>query len=307
MADVIRLEIFPGSLSLRPTPGQYYFIYQPFRLTGWESHPFTLGSWTYETVAAPATQSLVAKGDPDIDVSQVPLLSDSSSGSSGSLAEYDPKILKLVFWIRPFDGWTRHLRQQCTRSPDRKLETALLIEGPYGEPFPLSNYESVLLVVGGTGIAAAVPYIQDHLARCAEMSETAQPFTRDIHLVWTTRQEAFIQHVVTQDLEPVIGRSDFRASFYVTSGAEQDGASDRGLFHDSPSPPPQMDLNILRGRPDLQSLILSHAQEAQLSDSSAAVMVCGPPAMADEARSAVHSTMLRGYTGVRYIEESFSW
>ncbi|GES66786.1 FRE family ferric-chelate reductase [Aspergillus terreus] len=201
-ADVIRLEVFPGSPSLSPTPGQYYFVYQPFRLTGWESHPFTLGSWTYETPAAPATQSLVAKGDPDIDVSQVPLLSDSSSGSSRSLAEDDPKILKLVFWIRPFDGWTRHLQQQCTRSPDRKLETALLVEGPYGEPFPLSNYESVLLVVGGTGIAAAVPYIQDHLARCAEMSETTQPFTRDIHLVWTTRQEAFIQHVVTQDLEP---------------------------------------------------------------------------------------------------------
>ncbi|KAL5362004.1 hypothetical protein BJX96DRAFT_166324 [Aspergillus floccosus] len=297
-ADVIRLELYPGSLNLCPTPGQYYFLYQPFRLTGWESHPFTLGTWTYESAAPPATQSLAAKGDPNIDVSQVPLLSDSSSGSSRSLAvpsEGDPKVLKLVFWIRPFDGWTRHLRQQCKRSPDRKLETALLLEGPYGEQFPLSNYESVLLVVGGTGIAAAVPYIQDHLARCAEKSETAQPLTRDIHLIWTTRQEAFIQHVVTQDLEPVLGRSDFRASFYVTSRAEPDRARDEGLFRNSPSPP-KMNLNILQGRPDLQSLILSHAQEAHLSDSSAAVMVCGPPAMADEARLAVHSTMLQGYT-----------
>ncbi|KAL4898075.1 FRE family ferric-chelate reductase [Aspergillus ambiguus] len=310
MADVIRLDICPGSLNFHPKPGQYYYLYQPFRFTGWESHPFTLGSWTYEGAEISYRNSRGRKDDRRVDVSQIPLLSDSSSGVSRSVtfpSQDDPRAPNFVFWIRPFDGWTRHLQEQCMRSPDRRLQMALLLEGPYGEPFPLSNYESILLVAGGTGIAAAVPYIQDYLAEISQKSESKHPLTRDIHLVWATRQEAFIQHVFVEDLEPVLHRSDFKASFYVTSGVKQDPPTEEGLFHNSVNTRAEQSLNIIQGRPDLRSIISSHAQEARLSGSSAAVMVCGPPAMADETRSAVHSMMRQGYKRIRYIEESFSW
>ncbi|KAF9884620.1 hypothetical protein FE257_001442 [Aspergillus nanangensis] len=310
-ADVIRLEVIPGSLSLKPTPGQYYFLYQPFRFTGWESHPFTLGAWTYEPMSSSSRERPFSKDGNGIDTSQVPLLSDSSSSTSravGTRPQPDREQLKLIFWIRPFDGWTRHLRGQCMRSPDRTVRTKLLLEGPYAEQFPLWNYESVLLVAGGTGIAAAVPYIQEHLARSAGQTVSEKTHTQDIHLVWTTRQEAFIQNVVAQDLSLAFDRDDFNASFYVTSHTKHHEPADEDpLFPNARDESTSQSLNIAQGRPDLRSIMLCHAQEAQLNDCSAAVVVCGPPAMADEARLAVHSAMRQGYDRIRYVEESFSW
>lgn len=47
-ADVIRLEITPGISALQVRPGDYHFLYQPFRFTGWENYPFTVGAWSYD-------------------------------------------------------------------------------------------------------------------------------------------------------------------------------------------------------------------------------------------------------------------
>ncbi|KAE8372399.1 ferric reductase like transmembrane component-domain-containing protein [Aspergillus bertholletiae] len=311
-SEVIRLEVIPGSNQLQPTPGQYYYLYQPFRLTGWENHPFTLGSWSSETGLSTsqtrAQTSSFVKRDNTLDVTQVPLLSDSSSGSRTppeDVPSFDePQGLRLVFWIRPFDGWTRHLRQQCVQSHSQTLDTTILLEGPYGEQFPLWKYESILLIAGGTGIAAAVPYIQDHLARSATDEVDSPTRIQNIHLVWTSRQEAFIREIAARELSLALARDDFRASFYVTSAtAIQDSGECSTLCEELSGKA----IEVGHGRPDLQSLVLGHAHEAQLSDCSAAVLMCGPPAMADEVRTAVNNAMRQGYPGIRYIEESFSW
>ncbi|PKX93593.1 ferric reductase family protein [Aspergillus novofumigatus IBT 16806] len=291
-ADIIQLELIPGS-GLQPAPGQYYFLYQPFRLTGWESHPFTLGSWSYND-GVPATPSLRLKSN-HIDVSEVPLLPETSSSSSDygtvdTSADLSERKLALHFWIRPYDGWTRHLRDQCLKSPTRTIQPNILLEGPYGEKCPLWKYESVLLIAGGTGIAAAVPYIQDHIIR----SSTGQTSTQDIHLVWTARQPALVRDIAGRELEQALRRKDFRVSFYVTA--------------ESMSPYEVMDgVEFGCGRPDLQAIITAHAEEARLSSSSVAVLVCGPSGMADQARAAVHQAMRRGFRSVRYVEESFDW
>ncbi|PWY91698.1 FRE family ferric-chelate reductase [Aspergillus sclerotioniger CBS 115572] len=304
-ADVIRLELTPGSSMIRPTPGDFYYLYQPFRLTGWESHPFTLGYWSYETRYQTSSQPRSSK-DHSVDVSQVPLLSDSSNTSDEmQLKQSDQQGLRFVFWIRPYDGWTRSLRQQCTQSPDLTINTTILLEGPYGNPFPLWSYESVLLIAGGTGIAAVVPYIQGHLLRSSTDSDqpTTTMQTREMHLIWTTRQSSFIHQVASRELAPALTRDDFRASFYTTgskfSPAESTGNHSAGGIENK--------VETLEGRPDLESLILDHAEEAQLSESPAAVLVCGPAALADEARAAVHLAMRRGYRRIRYVEESFTW
>lgn len=47
LSDIIRLEIIPGSShKIEPKSGQYYYLYQPLKWRGYESHPFTLGYWT---------------------------------------------------------------------------------------------------------------------------------------------------------------------------------------------------------------------------------------------------------------------
>ncbi|KNG89121.1 FRE family ferric-chelate reductase [Aspergillus nomiae NRRL 13137] len=291
-SDVIRLEVIPGSSRLQPTPGQYYYLYQPFRLTGWENHPFTLGAWSYETGLPTSQKSMpsLAKGDDTVDVTRVPLLSDSSSGSR-TPPEDIPSLDKsqrqrLVFWIRPFDGWTRHLRQQCIKSHGRTLDTTILLEGPYGEQFPLWEYESILLIAGGTGIAAASDAHPKYSPGLDESTGGIRP--RSCH----------------SRAKFSLARDDFRASFYVTSATAAGGLDECSTLCEELS---GKAIEVGHGRPDLQALVLGHAHEAQLSDCSAAVLMCGPPAMADEVRTAVYQTMRQGYQGVRYIEESFSW
>ncbi|KAL3477438.1 ferric reductase like transmembrane component-domain-containing protein [Aspergillus californicus] len=315
-ADLIRLEIIPGSNSLHPRPGQYYFLYQPFRLTGWESHPFTLGAWSYETggSSSASTPRPTTKAKECIDVSQIPLLSEESSSSGARSGEMKMKTsrnasqeLSLTFWVRPYDGWTRSLRHQCLKSPDYSDNVTILLEGPYGNEFPLSSFDSVLLIAGGTGIASAIPYIHDHIARSSssptnpDENETKTRI-QDMQLVWVTRQPAFIQLLASRELRTALDRDDIHASFYATSP--------RSLWQQNTTeldfPTRNGDIDIIEGRPNLEKIISVFAEEAHTSDSSAAILVCGPPKMADEARAAVYMAMRLGYS-LKYVEESFTW
>jgi NAD(P)H-flavin reductase len=307
-ADVVRIEVTPGTPLLHPSPGQYYFLYQPFRLTGWESHPFTIGAWSYEigdrTSLSPKS---LGKMNNSLDVSHVPLLARGSTDadyrgrSTNALAGEEKSLkLKLIYWVRPYDGWTRELRQQCLRSPNLTSETTVLLEGPYGNTFPLWRYESVLIIVGGTGIASAVPYIQDHLRRSdddwEENPENEKTRVRDIELIWTTRQAPFIHDVSRRELKLALERDDFSASFYVTrdSTASTEDPNDLGY-------------EIQGGRPHLQSLIMSRACDASSAGSSLVILVCGPRGMADEARAATHLAMRQGHRFIKFVEESFTW
>ncbi|KAJ5746842.1 uncharacterized protein N7511_008538 [Penicillium nucicola] len=307
-ADVVRMEVTPGALSLNPSPGQYYFLYQPCRLTGWESHPFTIGAWSYETreQSSLAPKSLSSMRNPS-DISHQPLLSGSSSEQDSAAAlgdatsgEKEHQSLKLIFWVRPYDGWTRNLRQQCLSSPSIAKDAGILLEGPYGDTFPVWRYESVLIIVGGTGIASAVPYIQDHLRRSVrdweQDSQNEKTRVRDMELVWTARQTAFIRDVVDRELKPAFDRDDFSASFHTTGDYTPYTDYSNGL-----------EINIKQGRPHLESLIMSRAADACSAGSSLAILVCGPPGMADEARAATHLAMRKGYRSIKFVEESFTW
>ncbi|KAJ5311898.1 hypothetical protein N7508_002728 [Penicillium antarcticum] len=306
--DVVRMEVTPGASSLHPLPGQYYFLYQPFRLTGWESHPFTIAAWSYETGdhSSLTPTSLRHPGNLS-EVSHMPLLSGSSSDQApltilgdASPGGKEPQRLKLIFWVRPYDGWTRHLRQKCLSAPSLATETNVLLEGPYGDTFPIWRYESVLIIVGGTGIASAVPYIQDHLRRSVQDwerdSQSEKTRVRDIELVWTARQAAFIRDVSCRELKTAFDRDDFSASFYTTG----DSTTCTENLN-------ELELNIQRGRPHLQSLIMSRAADASSAGSSLVILVCGPPGMADEARAATHLAMRQGYRSIKFVEESFTW
>lgn len=303
-ADVIRLEVTPGAKVWQHKPGDYCFLYQPLRFVGWENHPFTVGAWSYDHRSDRSLAAAHGKQDGLLDVSQLPLLSGNPTmeGNQDEVEEIaekaDASALNLIFWIRPYDGWTQKLREECLRSKSQIVDTTILLEGPYGRNFPLWRYESVLLIIGGTGIASAVPYIQDHIRRSAagEISEEKTQI-RDIELVWTARQTAFLHEVASRELWPALGREDFRASFYAT------GAS---------AMPPSLDLagfrcEISTGRPHIQSLIMSRACDASAAGSTLVILVCGPAGMADEARAATHLAMRQGYRSIKYVEESFSW
>ena len=157
----------------------------------------------------------------------------------------------------------------------------------------------MLMIVGGTGIAAAVPHIQDHLRRSANRcrdSKEEESRVRKIELVWTTRQSAFIRGLADRELKPILDREDFRASFYAT------GSSDR--FRDDWT---ASGYAVQVGRPHLRSLILSCASEVSAAGTRLAILVCGPAGMAEEARAATHLAMRQGYQKIKFVKESFTW
>ncbi len=200
-SNMLTLDVIPANTHLFAGPGQHYFIYQPLRFLGWENHPFTLAHWTQ------------------------------------SKAEDE---LRLQFWVRPYDGWTKKLKRDCLKkgaSTGNTISTAILLEGPYGAAEPVHLFEHVLLIAGGSGIAGVMPYLQDYLRRSDE-GAAAGPNgriptrTRHVTLVWSDRSEKFIRFVVDTCLgNGLLARPDITVNVHLSGEgstaalAAQDGAN----------------------------------------------------------------------------------
>ncbi|KAE8412109.1 hypothetical protein BDV36DRAFT_288181 [Aspergillus pseudocaelatus] len=271
--DVIRLDIQAGG-SIRPLPGHYFHLYQLFSWRGWENHPFTVGACTAPNTTSPLTSSSEAperclhRRPPDVTT--------------------DPTLGNLVFWIRPYNGWTKRLKNQS-------------LEGPYGHTIPLYHYGSVLMVVGGTGIATAVPYIQDHVSRSPKTgyrrSDDNKTQTSNLTLVWACRGHEFMEQLRGRELAGALKLEGFTGRFYCTKGCDSHCAADDN----------DGGLRIERGRPNIENIIHGAATEAQIVKHRMAVLTCGSPIMSDEVRRSVHSILKKGYEGIEYFEEAYSW
>lgn len=272
--DTLRVEVIPGSAFLRPQPNQHYFLYQTLRWKGWENHPFTLASY-----------SLVEE--------------DSAMSVNNKSGRY-----KLIFYIRPFNGWTAKLRTACLAAPNLTTTPRLLIEGPYGVRKSLHLYETVILVMGGTGIAGATIHLQDHASRV--LAGTTE--TMNTTLLWATKQAAMIKDVRSKELKHMLGREDFNALYFATrEGIDgQPITSDEKKEHALAS---DDGVGITYGRPDIKQEILKAIDDAKEAgiEGRVAVFVCGPRGMANDARSAVRTATKRGDKKVDLIEETFGW
>jgi NAD(P)H-flavin reductase len=290
-SDVVRLDIKSDSFLTRPAAGQFYYLYQPTTWQGYENHPFTLGAWSWEhSTSDEAGSSLLQLTNTQHDFDQ-----------SGSSPKRSTSAQVLTFWIRPYDGWTKRLRDECLQSPTQTTIPTILLEGPYGHHRPISSFDSVLLIAGGTGIASAVPYILEHMS----LSGSGKTNTTYIHLLWTARQASFIHEVFARELRTVTQRDDFSADLYFTRQNEGPKHTDETLGREDDETLEMPELQY--GRPDMAAAIAKAATRAEMTGTKVAVLVCGPPAMADEARLAVHRALKRGCHSVEYFEESFGW
>lgn len=347
-AEVIRLEVIPGTRMLKPKPGQHYFLYQPLKWNGWENHPFTLAGWSSIDPLSAGTSILVrsdsSTSDPSVTVEEkevhVAPAKSTSSNSSPKRHISDPndngsRCYKLVFYIRVFSSWTRRLRSECLQSPTQTIARAtFLVEGPYGEASPLHAYDNVLFIAGGSGITAALPYVQDHLARITSSSpshqenqtdnKTASTRTSNITLIWATKQSPFIRDVVGRELRSPLDGKDINAKFYATARNESPSSitatteklleSAAHITHGSAesaaaSAVAAGAVDISYGRPNVHAAVAEFIDDAAAVAGGAseriAIFTCGPAGMADDARMAVHCALKEGKRGVEYFEEAF--
>ncbi|KAI1923069.1 hypothetical protein LOZ52_001223 [Ophidiomyces ophidiicola] len=317
-SNLIRLEISPGSSTLLPQPGQFYYIYQPLKWRGYESHPFTAGSWA-------ESPKVVQDG----------MYTHLNTEMTKDRAAARRKI---IFWIRPFNGWTRRLRSECLRSQDYTIHSTFLIEGPYGNPISLHTYENVILIAGGTGIAGVWPHLEEHMRRSyvsarglatehgpetSDMSESlpsAVTCTKNITLIFASRQQALNDELFCSETLSLLEQKGVKIEFYSTSQSDRPALladENTGLLsqaQDTYGPRTSISIAMKHGRPDIKKSVSQVLYDTFGNDRSlhgagtqTVVLVCGPAAMADETRAAVRGALKAGYRAIDYYEEAFNW
>jgi hypothetical protein len=109
-----------------------------------------------------------------------------SAVSAGSLDEtVCPKAAKLHFLIESQDGLTSRLAQ-------RRSIKSVYFTGPYGQNLHLDNYENVILVAQGIGIAGILPYAL-HLSKRRFHRNTAYQrglATRRVDIFWLLEENS---------------------------------------------------------------------------------------------------------------------
>ena len=157
-ANMTRVEIVaPEGFTWRP--GQHVYLRIP-QIGIFDNHPFTIGSDMH-------TEDF----------------KDAFNHSNVSI---------LSLYIESHAGFTQRLYKHLRSMPDSVLEGWL--EGPYGgHGHDLGiHYDNVLLVAGGTGISACLPWLENLVRR---MRSDAWLRTTHVRLVWSVRQVSAVKWI----------------------------------------------------------------------------------------------------------------
>lgn len=92
----------------------------------------------------------------------------------------DGKQDTLELFIQPRRGLTRELFSHGTLDERGSVPRLALFSGPHGISVPVGEYETVLMVATGFGIAAQLPYLR----KLIHGYNNCKARTRRVHLVW---------------------------------------------------------------------------------------------------------------------------
>ncbi|KAF2125976.1 ferric-chelate reductase-like protein [Dothidotthia symphoricarpi CBS 119687] len=282
-SNLVKMEVDGSKSWTRIKPGTYYYIHVLNDLCyAHQSHPFTLAYVSSDTNnLSPTPLSTLSPRPPP-----PPQRTDSfeSSESDALLSTSSRTSSRLVFLIRPYDGFTSRLKKHCLLHP-KKLR--VLIEGPYGHTIPLNTYPNVLFIVGGTGIAVPLSHLS-HLLH-------ADSHVQSVKIVWAVREHAFLASIL-QEFHALL--EDERVEIEVHITQDEEVKDDLPRTHTT-------GMEILTGRPNVHAVVEEAARGA--GQISLAIVACGPARMADQARKASVDMLGEGLGGVEYFEESFKW
>ena len=297
---LIRLNI-TVPFTFTPRPGQHYYIYTPKQWTFWENHPFSLASW---------------RPSP-------------TSGEAG--IEVKGRGTELSFLLAPQKGTTRRILRQLESTSNGEKEMRLMLEGPYGSTHNFTAFSHLLLVAGGSGITALLPYIYE----AQTMPEKYA--ARRVSVIWAVKDLEYAADVLAQELRPVLGDSRFVIRIHRTL-EDEEAATQSDIHHsvrdDRPAvldvsattsqddvsaeskdaktlPGSAREYQIIIGRPVMEDVLRSELGHLE-GMHSMAVLSCGPAGMLDDMRQAV----TRSYGDepgqvqagrLEYVEDHFSW
>ncbi|KAI9838042.1 MAG: hypothetical protein M1819_006196 [Sarea resinae] len=181
--EMLKLTI-PPDPETTWAPGQHVFLRFP-EIAPLDNHPFTIAS----VCSAGSTKRDAAKGG---------------------------AVTPLKFLVRPYNGITKSLMHHAhTKGPAATLKA--FVDGPYGGvgERPDLGYEGVILVAGGGGVTAVLPWLT-YLSR---RLGTGGCVTREVRLIWAVKHRSalsWIEDEVKEALETAPAGS-IGVEYYVTA------------------------------------------------------------------------------------------
>ncbi|RFU33083.1 hypothetical protein B7463_g3217, partial [Scytalidium lignicola] len=273
-ANIVRLSI-PSSTSLyRPKPGTFYYIHWLNDSRFWESHPFTVAS---VRDSDDYSQSLLQDRSQQLDLTEESSSLLPREGGDGTEVSRDRRSRgsapEIRFLIRPYDSFTRRLREAASRTDQKPVRFRVLVEGPYGHTLPFHRFDNIVFIVGGTGIVVPLSYLD---VLCKSTSKT-----KAVRIIWVVREAAFAAFVLLQDFGGLLENNNLSVDVYITG--DEVVASRLGQEI--------KDVRVLHGRPHIHGEVEDAIRDFP-DQGSLAVVACGPAKMADDARRAVKFTMV---------------
>ncbi|CEQ42459.1 SPOSA6832_04257, partial [Sporobolomyces salmonicolor] len=212
-------------------------------------------------------------------------------------AAHDEQELRFV--LRVHNGLTRtlasHIQQKCVAKGAESVAVSVAVEGPYGWAPAAEEFDSVLLIAGGSGITHPASILAD----VCQHASHGQCGTSNVQLVWA------IHHLdqsewVRETIEEARSHADkanlsLSINLHVTRPSTH-SASSSGTVTPAESPRLEFDekkhefgetvssfakARRFTGRPDVAEAI---AKTVADSPGTTLVVACGPVALADEVR-----------------------
>lgn len=95
-------------------------------------------------------------------------------------------------WTQALNDFTRHEQDKLQfsekRGDERGVPVHIMIDGPYGgSSVDLGQYETALLIAGGSGVTFTLGILDDIVARCVKLGRRSGERTRRIEFVWCIR------------------------------------------------------------------------------------------------------------------------
>ncbi|ODQ66015.1 hypothetical protein NADFUDRAFT_51285 [Nadsonia fulvescens var. elongata DSM 6958] len=202
------------------------------------------------------------------------------------------------------NGLTKKLAKRLERTNSASLTFKIAVEGPYGEVHPVERYDSSLLIAGGVGVTAILPYAEK-LSRMDIRQHT--------QFIWVVRNLDLIK-ICNKSLNKIIESGKVEVKIFVAGENEENlYLSEKGKINSDTS-------SLSDSSNGLDDIIMNHvsfgekpsfaqmiAENFSQATGSMAVVSCGPGQMMDDIRKQV-STNFESVNGrVEYFEEAFNW
>ncbi|GAA6013728.1 hypothetical protein JCM11491_005076 [Sporobolomyces phaffii] len=123
------------------------------------------------------------------------------------------------FIVRVHKGFTLKLKERARLEQEKRSDDAtiggedspirlspIFTEGPYGHDLRLHSFESVLLVVGGSGVTFAVGFLLDLVrrARRDQIEGTSRLVTKRVTFVWSVRDRSEVEWIGQELREAIL-------------------------------------------------------------------------------------------------------